>query len=83
MSSQGQQLLTRDAGLIPQGVDLQARLLSASAVKEWSGLQHMFVNALGSLAYCDFIGKSIAGDERESETEVEWRTLQCEPACPP
>lgn len=43
----------------------------------------MFVNALGSLAYCDFIGKSIAGDERESETEVEWRTLQCEPACPP
>jgi hypothetical protein len=73
--------LNRDlAANAPQGVDLQARLLSASTVKEWSGLQHMFVSALGSLAYCEFIGQPSPDDESESEMEVEWRTLQCQSA---
>lgn len=71
-------LLNRDVAThAPQGVDLQARLLSASAVKEWSGLQHMFVSALGSLAYCEFVGRGVMDDNGESNVEVEWRTLQC------
>ena len=68
----------------PQGVDLQARLLTASSVKEFSGLQHVFVAALGSIAYCEPGDRSfrslpldddLASDA--SQTAVAWRAIQC------
>jgi hypothetical protein len=73
----------------PQGIDLQARLLTASSLKEFSGLQHMFVSALGSMAYCEPIGMSPKrGDDialGDSSTlapalervSVDWRSIQC------
>lgn len=70
--------------IAPQGVDLQARLLTASSVKEFSGLQHIFVAALGSIAYCEPGDRSIrslpldddpASDA--SQTAVAWRAIQC------
>jgi hypothetical protein len=68
----------------PQGVDLQARLLTASSVKEFSGLQHVFVAALGSIAYCEPgvrsfrslpLDDDLASDA--SQTAVAWRAIQC------
>lgn len=68
----------------PQGVDLQARLLTASSVKEFSGLQHMFVAALGSIAYCepgDRTSRSLPLDDDlgsdARQTAVAWRAIQC------
>jgi hypothetical protein len=68
----------------PQGVDLQARLLAASAVKEFSGLQHIFVAALGSVAYCEPGGRSLQSpridedlDSEASQMSVAWRAIQC------
>ena len=68
----------------PQGVDLQARLLAASAVKEFSGLQHTFVAALGSVAYCEPGGRLDQSPRKDddlksgaSQLSVAWRTIQC------
>jgi hypothetical protein len=74
----------------PQGIDLQARLLSASSLKEFSGLQHMFISALGSMAYCEPGGMSPnAGTDNPSTGDpliptpqhervtVDWRSIQC------
>jgi len=68
----------------PQGIDLQARLLAASSLKEFSGLQHIFVAALGSVAYCEPGDRSfrfLPFDEdlasEASQTAVAWRVIQC------
>jgi hypothetical protein len=67
--------------IAPQGVDLQARLLAASTVKEFSGLQHIFVAALGSIAYCEpgesFSQSDIDSNLGRSDMTVAWRAIQC------
>lgn len=63
-----------DAMQIPQGIDLQARLLSAAATKEWTALPHVFVSAFGTLSYCDLI----VAPGNVDENQPDWRVIQCE-----
>lgn len=84
------------AGAPPQAVDLARRLQEASSTSEFNGIQHIFVSALGALAYADVdVDDSVWGvaarppgehppTKRECAREA-WlndiRTIQCELPC--
>lgn len=55
---------------VPIGIDLVQVLQQTSQIKEFNGLQHMFVSAMGCMAY------GIFGEEIGSEKGVEEADLR-------
>ena len=66
---------TQNAG--SPGIDLAQRLHAASMVKEFSGIQHAFVSALGRLAYADADIEGALAMEGE-QTDIDIRHIQGE-----
>lgn len=75
------------SGPCPQGVDLRRRLQETGSTKEFNGVQHVFVTALGSMACADIhvddLEWATMGPSRDhmpwkAGSAMELNTVQCE-----
>jgi hypothetical protein len=69
-------------GTTPQGVDLRRRLHETGSTNEFNGVQHVFVTALGTMAYAEVdvaMVEQVNHNKGKAKYDptVDLRTVQC------